>query len=356
MDWFERLTGFRETNYLGTRAKFRVEGEHLISLVNGERYGIGNFELVSLQTLRDRVAPAAIPPGRLRLSFATGDIRDLHRMPTYAGALIQVASQFNCLEMVSPKVTPEDGVTNYQHDQTQGPACSIAAGAATIFRNYFVPIGNAIGQTRELQLDGLADLGAALSAALNMPPAALWTMTNGYALCTESGLAAISAYLASLNLERLDHLRGKLRIGLHMDVQITDGPGDPPQVVSQAFCSALPVAYSSIDPTLWAPFARFILEAAYEATLLAAVLNHNRGGSHVVLLTHLGGGAFGNDRQWIDDAIRRSLKLLSRFDLDVRIVSLRVAAFEMPHTTQPLQSSNHSATFHHSPAISAADK
>ena len=38
MDWFERLTGFRETNYLGTRAKFRVEGQHLISLVNGERY------------------------------------------------------------------------------------------------------------------------------------------------------------------------------------------------------------------------------------------------------------------------------------------------------------------------------
>jgi hypothetical protein len=115
-----------------------------------------------------------------------------------------------------------------------------------------------------------------------------------------------------------------------MDVQITDGTGDPPQVVSQAFCSALPVAYSSIDPTLWAPFARFILEAAYEATLLAAVLNHNRGGSHVVLLTHLGGGAFGNDRQWINDAIRRSLELLSRFDLDVRVVSLQASMSEIP--------------------------
>jgi hypothetical protein len=28
--------------------------------------------------------------------------------------------------MVSPKIAPEDGVTRYQHDHTQGPACAIA--------------------------------------------------------------------------------------------------------------------------------------------------------------------------------------------------------------------------------------
>ena len=40
-------------------------------------------------------------------------------------------------------MTPEDGVTRYKDDPTQGPACAIAAGAATIYRNYFVPIGDA---------------------------------------------------------------------------------------------------------------------------------------------------------------------------------------------------------------------
>ncbi|MEH2482275.1 hypothetical protein V1282_005632 [Nitrobacteraceae bacterium AZCC 2146] len=297
MDWFERLTGFREVNYSDTRARLRVEDHHLISLVNGKRYGIGSFKLVSLHELRDRTAAIAIRPGRLRSSFTSGDIRVLHRMPTYSGALIQVASQFNCLEMVSPKVTPEDGVANYQYDRTQGPACSIAAGAATIFRNYLVPVDNAIGQTRELQLDGLA---------------------------------AISAYLASAAPEKIDILRGKLRIGLHSDVQVTDCHADPTQIVSQAFCSALPVAYSTIDAGLWATFARFILEAAYEATLLAAALNHQRGCSPIVLFTHLGGGAFGNDRQWINDAIRRSLELHSRFDLDVRVVSLQTSISEYP--------------------------
>ena len=29
MDWFERLTGFREESYEATRAKLRVEGGHL---------------------------------------------------------------------------------------------------------------------------------------------------------------------------------------------------------------------------------------------------------------------------------------------------------------------------------------
>jgi len=33
MDWFEILTGFREADYDGTRAKLKVEGTRLRSLV-----------------------------------------------------------------------------------------------------------------------------------------------------------------------------------------------------------------------------------------------------------------------------------------------------------------------------------
>jgi hypothetical protein len=42
------------------------------------------------------------------------------------------------LEMVGPDVTPEHGVTGYAHDRTRGPACAMAAGAATIYRNQTV--------------------------------------------------------------------------------------------------------------------------------------------------------------------------------------------------------------------------
>jgi len=89
----------------------------------------------------------------------TGDVRQMHQSPENAGALFQVASQFNLLEMTGPEVSPEDGVTRYQHDRTQGPACAIAAGAATIYRNYFAPVDGRDGQTAERQFDGLADLG-----------------------------------------------------------------------------------------------------------------------------------------------------------------------------------------------------
>jgi hypothetical protein len=71
MDWFERLTGFRETGYVETRGKLRVEGPQLQSLINGRRFGIGELELVSLQTLRERVKSAGGLPGRLKVGVVS---------------------------------------------------------------------------------------------------------------------------------------------------------------------------------------------------------------------------------------------------------------------------------------------
>jgi hypothetical protein len=320
MDWFERLTGFTETSYAETRARLAVEGSRLRSRVNGKSYAIGELELLSLDALRRRAPADGGRPRRLTAKLVRGDVRAMHRLPENAGALFQVASQFNLLEMVAPDVTPEAGVTRYQHDRTQGPACAIAAGAATIYRNYFAPVANQQGQTAERQIDALAELGTALSDATGQPVAALWRMQNGYALATQTGLQAIAACLEALSEEQRDALRGKLCIGLHRDVEVTDAEGDCP-LVSQAFCSALPVAYTKVPAPLWAPFARLVLEAAYEATLRAAVLNAARGASNVVLLTSLGGGAFGNDESWIGAAMERALTLMAQRDLAVRLVS-----------------------------------
>ena len=53
----------------------------------------------------------------------------------------------------------------------------------------------------------------------------------------------------------------------------------------------------------------------------AAVQNAQRAASNVLLLTSLGGGAFGNDESWIHAAMRRALKMALGFDLDVKLVS-----------------------------------
>ena len=314
-DWFANITGFREERYESTRSRLRVEGDELVSTVNGKRYGIGDLTLPTVDMLRAQVH---VPDGpRSTVRCVTGDVRAMHSGHDYDGAMFQVASQFNLLEMTGPDVTPEDGVTRYASDHTQGPACAVAAGAATIYRNYFVPVGDETGQTRERQLDGLRHVGDALSRHLGRPVSDLWEMRNGYAMCSQSGLEAITRLLADGGEELRDELRGWLAIGTHYDVEVTDVREGERRTVSQAFCSGLPVAYGGGRRPAWEALARVVLEATYEATLLAAVGRE----SYVVLLTRVGGGVFGNADEWIDDAIVRAIKIVEHSGLDIRLVS-----------------------------------
>lgn len=318
MDWFTQITGFPEQNYEQTRTHLSVVDGKLLSTHSRRACDVGRLEIPSLHELRQRAAelPPASKP--LKVSLCQGDVRAMHAALDNVKAIFQVASQFNLLEMTSYGVTPEDGVTRYALDRTQGPACAIAAGAATIYRNYLVPMGEQNGQTSGCQIDCLKDLGEALG---NRPESILWEMRNGYALCTPDGLQVIDQHLARCDEAELDSLRSQLRIGLHWDVEVTEGTL-PGHFVSQAFCSALPVAYSRHeDDPHWARFATLVLEAAYEATLLAARLNLARTGCPTVFLTQLGGGAFGNAEAWIEAAMERALERSRGSGLDVRLVS-----------------------------------
>ena len=326
-DWFQRLTGFREDGYATTQSRLLVEGDELVSTVNGRRYGIGELTVPTLAELRGRVNP--VQGQRSSVSALIGDARALHADPRFAGALFQVASQFNLLEMTSQRVTPEQGVARYEGDPTQGPACAIAAGAATIYRNYFVPVGGGIGQTADRQVDALAGLGTALSEMTGLPVDALWSMQNGYALAAREGLTAIGRSLSGASEDALDTLRGHLAIGLHRNVEVTDLAGEERRCVSQAFCSALPLGYSNLPRDDWKPFARLVLDATYEATLLAAAEQAAGGGSNTVLLTRVGGGVFANDAAWIDHAIERALGVVEHAGLDVRLVAHREVSPEV---------------------------
>jgi len=80
-----------------------------------------------------------------------------------------------------------------------------------------------------------------------------------------------------------------------------------------------------------------VLEAAYESTLWAGVLNARRGNSNVVLLTRLGGGAFGNDDDWIHAAMHRALHKAAGFGLDVRLVSYGAPSRELLKMAQDFE-------------------
>ncbi len=315
MTWFEELMGFGEVSPSQVRENIRVEGDRLMSLVNGRTFTCGRLETPSLGELRCRVPRSRGGAGRLSVREVVADVSDLHADEANGGSLFQVASQFNLLEMVGPGVTPEQGVGIYENDHTQGPTCAIAAGAGTIYRNYFVSVEGRPGQSADRQIDCLADLGAALGNADEQ----LWEMRNGYALASRQGLMEISERLQTSTERELDQLRQQLRIGVQWDTQVTIR--DSTHTVTQAYCSALPVAYSRQPADLWEDFARLVLEASYEATLGAAILNSRRTGNERVFLTLLGGGAFGNKTKWITASIRRALTLYADRGLEVSIVS-----------------------------------
>ena len=313
--WFEKLTGFREDSPEQVRQNLSVSGDVLKSHVNGKEYTCGSLETPTLETLRQRVKDSTRPPGNISVRELVADVQQLHVDQSNAEALFQVASQFNLLEMVSPHVTPEQGVDRYEYDGTQGPACAIAAGAGTIYRNYFVDVNGKPGQTSNHQIDCLFDLGTALGNTDNQ----LWTMSNGYALANEAGLRKIKHQNQSATEPEIDELRKLLRIGIQWNTEVTLNYSK--HKVTQAYCSALPVAYSQHSSELWSDFAILVLEATYEATISAGILNCIKNGNNRIYLTLVGGGAFGNKNSWIINAINRSLNIYGEYALDIVLVS-----------------------------------
>lgn len=312
--WFKELTGFDEVTPENVRDHITIDGEHLISKINNKSYQFGSLEVVSLEQLRNQQT-FKDSTSNIKVSEVVADIQDLHADPRNEHALFQAASQFNLLEMVGPEVSPKAGVGIYENDFTQGPACAIACGAGTIYRNYFTPVNNQIGQTGSYQIDCLDGIGK----ELNNQEFQLWKMTNGYAVLSLEGLLNINKQLGSFSYSQREFLKGKLKVGTQWNTEVT--LTDKKQIVSQIYCSALPVAYSHIESFYWENFARIILEATYEATLHTALINLKNNKSNKVFLTLVGGGAFGNDLDWILESLFKALDKFRITPLDVSIVS-----------------------------------
>lgn len=146
------------------------------------------------------------------------------------------------------------------------------------------------------------------------------------------GLNTLNGVLQQLSAKDYEELKGELCVGVHEDTQVTSYDWgrtqlrDQSQTVTQVFGSACSVSYSKPcgDRAKWAPFAKLVLSASYEAALWAALAtalrHHGKGGSNRVYLTSLGGGVFGNDRQWILDAMAEAFEKFKDTGLQVYIV------------------------------------
>lgn len=314
--WFENAFGFREKSFAETRRCFEAHGDVLTSLVNGAHFHVGVFEHPSLADLRSRASAssaAATDLGRLTFRNISATARSLHLDANNAGAVFQVASQFNCLEMKEPGAKPEHGVTGYYNDQTQGPACALSCPAATVFRNYLV--NNGQGQAGGgQQIDCLS----AVAEHVQNSKEQYWRMLNGYCMpIFPRSVGKLSERIAG-DATLADEVRSRVQVGVHWDTEVKGGG----HRVCQVFCAAVPVAYTKATRSQeWAPFACAILDASYEATLaIATVLAAERGCRVKVYLTAVGGGAFGNRTAWILAAMEKAMKTFANSPLDVMLV------------------------------------
>ncbi|RLA01628.1 MAG: hypothetical protein DRQ47_07830 [Gammaproteobacteria bacterium] len=319
-DWFYDLTRFTERPYGDKQKDLPNVYENLIynpsegiitSRVTGRKLKYGSFETLNVNEINNRVGfntPKWRLYGDCKVSTVVADVTDLHMDPANAGRVFQVASQFNALEMVGPKVKPSDGITRYSSDHTQGPACAMACGAGTLYRNYYL-------QTDDTQLN-MAD------EMLDKFPAPRYQ--RGYTY--ENGYLFLQGDMIS-NL--LWHQRGiqypfnKIRVGVQRNTQVTLLGCE--HNVTQVYCSALPLAYHE-QKSYFAELplhtaGQYVLESAYKSTLGVAIENNQQHDIPEVYLTLLGGGAFGNRIDHIMQAITDALKpMLKGNGLDIKIV------------------------------------
>lgn len=332
--WFEDLFGFREMTgssdkFAATKAQFQLDGTRLVSKANGREFEAGKFETPTLGELRHQgernlgEAKAKLP-GKLRIKEAVTDVSVLHIQRENQHAVIQAASQFNCLEFPSTRGEPEDGISCYSNDMTQGPACATSCAPGTVVRNYFGLDGS--GQSADKQVECLRECEELVENAKK----GYWQVVNGYTLSNDYKLEQLSKVL-NQSEEFRDRFRERLRIGVQWDTEVTGSKfghrpyKGPQQLVTQAYCSACSVSYSSGSEENWYALASLVLEASYEATMYVALqnaLNHKgEEGSKKVFLSAIGGGVFGNDVDWIAEAMARAFEPFREVDLEVIIVS-----------------------------------
>jgi hypothetical protein len=325
MKWFENLYGFEEyayqsrndiINFKKTQENFTLSAEDendlelngnliLNSITNSKSFPIGKFSSPSLKELRLK-GKELIKDNNIdfnnSLIIEHRPINDILKMHSqFPNSVFQAASQFNNLEFPNPKCIPENGISQYPSDRTQGPACAMACASGTLYRNYFVKVDNneksTRGQTEFSQLNNLSEL----EELIDNKKENYFQIINGYSYATEESLIRLSQLI---EFDR-EILLESIKIGLHEDVgvvyesrsfQTNDIINDIR--VTQCYCSALSCAYSGIRNNYWQSFAKLILEANYEATLWAALINSLKNDGNIrnneVYLTFLGGGVFGS--------------------------------------------------------------
>lgn len=307
MQWWQDLTGLTSEARDEIEGALGVEGSWLVSGANGRRMQIGKLSVPTLAELRRGLSADS---GRAHLREEERDWKGLYLDPENAGAIFQVSAPFNLLSPAQTGAPPEAGMADLGRSDHPAAVAAMACGAGAVWRHYLLPLGEQAGQSSQVQIDCAHDLGVALGNTDD----ALWDMHNGVLLPHPAAMAQINAEIAS----RAPVLRDLMRIGVQQDTEVTLPSGG--HLVTQALCPVLDFSQISGTDQDYTPFARLLLEAAYEATFALAARMVARRGSARLYLTRLGAGEMGNDPEVISGAIRSAVRRVPMTGIEVVMV------------------------------------
>lgn len=341
IDYFEIITGINEkeliNNYFYNREKYEYMMREIIEKENGKyyikqgdkRYKCGDFEMISLGELREKTRnKEKIGGGKFNVEMGMDtnfnsiyrdkvDIGALQSKKENRQAVFQIASNFNGLEPSCKQDYPEEGITKYIYDKTQGPFGSISAAPGLIHRSYSIFHNNKKSpldwrQTKFKQINFLQDV-------LDYYPT-----TNGYIDLNKSQLKS-----------PISDIVNKIKIGFHENIQVTFGMtypqelhetiDDPNQLIHQVFTSTIDLGTVSgstnyrllqQNPSIVLQLNQHLLDASYESIIrLAWLKNYKK-----VYLTLIGGGVFQNSFSLLAQSLEKLSSLIVDSGLNVTLI------------------------------------
>ena len=350
-NWFHDYFGFNETekniklpsikksltysSNIFEEDKSKIDFRDIEFKIDNKLFKVGRFSCLSLNELKKEQNYSKSDKIELSYDYIEGNISILLNTVIDAkNVVFQAASQFNLLEMIGPNKTPEHGITNYHRDNSQGPRVALASPAGTFFRNYLIFKGES--QTSERQINTLKEVldKLKIKKVIEKPKENEYEYKNGYAFIN----------MPPANIDNLqDTLDDCLRVGIQWDTPLLI---DNNRKMCQVYSSALPIEYQKglFDSTLlgnlttlgkkeyekWLlnikPLAIAILKSTFKCTLQVAVNKLSDTNSRsTVYLTPVGGGFFGNDIEWIQEALKHALEEFKKYPLDVKVVYFKNA-------------------------------
>ena len=345
--WFEKCFGFKETgSYIKNGIEIKSNNTDDIILMNTKdkkTFSVGSFHTFNYEELESKIQKV---PKNSKLTYTillNTNVYDLHLLAENRNAVFQAASQTNCLEMKYPHISPEKGITIYYTDKTQGPACALACPGGTYYRNYFEQ--GLFASNNQVNLFADADkeiqqwtkdmLSVGSEKAYKNQSDSFFNTRNGYAFVTEEKIELLNGtFKLDKNDTKKTKLFKKFKVGVQFNVPVVYLKSiyeEPLHRVTQVYCSALPIGYQSNygfvpafkEKENWDILEQLILDNIYDLTFKSAIYNLKLNQSskrQKLFLTQVGGGAFKNNDEFIQNAIEKALKAHKHYPLDVIMV------------------------------------